>query len=107
MSARYTEGMTPERPSCRDDDQPPGYRLQAEDTSYPVERMLVRAWRAMAPSEKARQVVECCRAVDQLSFAGLRLRYPEADNVTLRRHAATLRLGSELARTVYGFDPLD
>ena len=78
-----------------------------EDTSYPVERMLVQAWRAMTPSENVRQLVECCRAVDQLAFAGLRLRYPQADNGMLRRHAATLRLGSELARAVYGPDPLD
>lgn len=107
IQARYTDGVTPEGQLLRDDDQPPGYRLQAEDTSYPVERMLVHAWRAMTPSEKARHLVECCRAVDQLAFAGLRLRYPLADDSMLRRHAATTRLGPELARAVYGSDPLD
>ena len=107
IPARYTYGVTPEGQLLRDDDQPPGYRLQVEDTSYPVERMLVQAWRAMTPAEKVRQLVECCRAVDQLVFAGLRLRYPLADDGMLRRHAAKTRLGPELARAVYGSDPLD
>lgn len=108
IPARYTGAVTPEGQLFRDDDQPPpGYRLQAEDTSYPVERILVHAWRAMTPSEKARQLVECCRAVDHLALAGLRLRYPLADDGMLRRHAATTRLGPELACAVYGSDPLD
>ena len=74
---------------------------------YPIARMLVQAWRTMTPAVKVRQLLECCLAVDQMAFAGLRLRYPQADNGMLPRHAATLRLGSELARAVYGPHPLD
>lgn len=90
----------------RGHESPPGYRLQAEDTTYAIERMLVQAWQAMPASEKARRLVESCRALEQLALAGLRLRYPHAGDAQLRRRAATMRLGAELAQDVYGPDPL-
>jgi hypothetical protein len=85
--------------------RPPGYRVQATDTTYPIEQMLVAAWRVMSTADKARQLVECCRAVDQLALAGLRLRHPDADDAELRRRVASLRLGAELACEVYGPEP--
>ena len=61
-----------------DDEPPAGYLTQARDTTYEIDRVLVDLWRRMAPWEKARRLVECCRAVDQLALSGLRLRHPHA-----------------------------
>jgi hypothetical protein len=40
--------------------------------------------------------------VDQLSIEGLKHRYPTADDSTIRRHRAELRLGRALTALVYG-----
>lgn len=92
----------------QDDDVPPaGYRTQAADTSYAIERLLIDAWRRMPPWEKAARLVECCRAVEQMSLAGLRLRHPDASDRELTLRAAVLSLGLPLAREVYGPDLAD
>ena len=62
-----------------------GYRTQAADTTYPIERLLVKAWQDMPPWDKAARLVECCRAVEQLALAGLRVRHPGAGGLTWRR----------------------
>lgn len=84
---------------------PAGYRTQAADTTYQIERLLVDTWRSMPPWEKAARLVQCCRAVEQLSAAGLRLRYPDAGEGELRLRAAALRLGRALMLDVFGWDP--
>ena len=61
-----------------DEMEPPppiGYRTQSPDTTYDVERRLVRAWRGMPVCEKARRLRDCCGMVEQLSLAGVRLRH--------------------------------
>lgn len=80
-----------------------GYRTQSRDTTYHVERRLVEAWRRMSSQEKARQLLECCQMVDQLSLAGLRMRYPNSGERELFMRGAALRLGPELMREVYGW----
>ena len=44
-------------------------------------------------------------SVRMLALAGLRSRYPQADEAELRRKLAGLLLGEELARKVYGDPP--
>jgi hypothetical protein len=82
-----------------------GYRTQSRDTTYHVERRLVDAWRRMSSQEKARQFLDCCQMVDQLSLAGLRMRHPGVDERELFLRLAALRLGPELMREVYGWTP--
>jgi hypothetical protein len=48
---------------------PFGYRMQADDTAYEIERLMIDAWRTMSPAEKARHFRDACRAVDQLARA--------------------------------------
>lgn len=90
-----------------DEAEPPpiGYRTQSTDTTYDIERRLVDAWRRMPACEKARQLLDCCRMVEQLSLTGVRLRHPNVDERELFLRAAALRLGRDLMIEVYGWDP--
>lgn len=86
---------------------PLGYRMQSGDTAYEIERLMIEAWRAMSPAEKARQVCDACRVVDQLARAGVRTRFPDASDRKVRLRIAAMRLDPDLMRDVYGWDPHD
>lgn len=88
-----------------DKEAPIGYRTQSLDTVYAIECRLVDAWRRMTVREKADLLVDCCRMVEQLSLAGMRMRHPNADERELFLRAAGQRLGPDLVREVYGWDP--
>jgi hypothetical protein len=79
--------------------------MQAGDTAYEIERLMIDAWRAMSPAEKARHFREACRAVDQLARAGVRARFPDAPDREVRLRIAAMRLGPDLMREAYGWDP--
>ena len=46
----------------------------SSDTSLAAEFLQMELWRKMSPLEKAKAVSEISRAVQELSFAGIRLR---------------------------------
>jgi hypothetical protein len=71
----------------------------------PSERRLVDMWRGRPIHQKADLLLGCCRLVEQVSVAGVRMRHPRADEHEVFLRCATLRLGSELVREVYGWDP--
>lgn len=73
----------------------------SSDTSLEVERAQVELWRRMSPLEKACAVTEISRAVQQLSLAGIRLRYPEASERERMLRLAILKLGRPLACKVH------
>jgi len=50
----------------------------------------------MPPWEKAALVSELSKSLHRLSVAGLTERFPDADPAEIERHAARLRIGSEL-----------
>lgn len=91
-----------DRPFLDNDVNRAGYRLQAEDTPYEIERLLIEGYRRMSPAEKARRVAEDCVALETLVVAGIRARHPGASGDELRRRLAELRLGKSLAQTIYG-----
>ncbi len=66
-----------------------------------VQRDLLRK---MTPAEK----LECVRgltiAVQQLAFAGMRVRYPDASGDELWLRLAAQRLGPELVKKIYGWE---
>ena len=84
---------------------PLGYRMQADDTAYEIERLMIDAWRTLSPAEKARHFRDACRAVDQLARAGVRARFPDAPEREVRLRVAAMRLGPDLMREVYGWNP--
>ena len=58
--------------------------------------------RQATPLEKWRMVAELNASVRALALAGLRQRYPHADEAELRRRLAGLLLGEALAERTYG-----
>lgn len=81
---------------------PEGYRLQSDDTTYEVERLLIESYRRMTPAQKARRIAEDCRALETLVLAGIRVRHPHATDREIRVRLAELRLGHDLAVAAYG-----
>jgi acyl-CoA reductase-like NAD-dependent aldehyde dehydrogenase len=71
------------------------------DTTISAQAVQDARWRRMSPSEKLALVARLSRMVDQLSREGIKLRHAEADEKTIRRLRAELRLGRPLARRVY------
>ena len=83
---------------------PTGYRLQAEDTSYEIELLLLERWRAMTPEEKAALTAQASRDLRSLTLAGLRQRMPEASEHELGIRFAALAYGKDLVKRVMGIE---
>ena len=79
--------------------RPGGAPADTSVAALAVRDMLLRR---ASPAEKLAQVARLSRTVDRLSVAGLRQRYPTADDEMIRYRRAELRLGVELAARVYG-----
>lgn len=82
-----------------------GYRTQAADTDPDAERWLFDRLRALAPWQKAAMLSAASRAAYGLAIAGLRLRYPQADEAELRKRYAALTLGRDASLALLGWDP--
>ena len=78
------------------------YVSQARDVAERVDRAMFDGIRAMSPVERLRSASRASRALHRTSVAGLRLRFPEADEEELFRRAGALRLGRELAVLAFG-----
>ena len=64
------------------------------------------AWslaKKMSPSEKAARIVDLTRTACTLALAGLRARYPGADERELLQRLTALRLGAEATSRAYGW----
>jgi hypothetical protein len=78
-----------------------GRAILTLDTSRGAERMQVQMWRRMTPLEKSRAVSDLSLAVRNLSFLGIRQRFPNATDNECRLRYAILTLGRELAVLAY------
>lgn len=77
------------------------------DTLPEIERLQVEAWRQMSTVEKAALVSGLTRAAVDMTFAGIRQRYPAASSQEVRLRFAALTLGPDLARAAFpDFDQL-
>lgn len=85
----------------REDD----FQMQSRDTSTQAEAVQIELWRRMSPAQKASQLSQLCLCVQQLALAGLRSRYPEANEQELFLRLAATRLDRETMVRVYGWDP--
>lgn len=73
----------------------------ADDTSSEAERHQIALWRQMTPAQKLALVSSASRSVQAMAIAGVRLRYPQADEREIFLRLAVLRLGRQLALEVY------
>ncbi|MGA7195393.1 MAG: hypothetical protein WBW94_17375 [Anaerolineales bacterium] len=72
------------------------------DTHPKMEALQIQLWRQASPTRKMHMLAQLNASARLLAMAGLRSRYPTADEVELRRRLAGLLLGEELARKVFG-----
>jgi hypothetical protein len=82
-----------------------GYRTQSPDTSREAEERQFDHWRGLAPVEKARIVAGLTRMTNQLARAGIRARYPEADEREIELRMMALRVGRGAMLKYFGWDP--
>jgi len=72
------------------------------DTDPKMEALQIRLWREVSPTRKMQMLAQLNGSVRLLALAGLRSRYPQADENELRYRLAVLFLGEGLARKVFG-----
>ena len=81
------------------------YKPQSPDTSEEADRMQFAILREMSINDKAKLLMELNAMVQQLAFAGMRRRYPNASDDEIWLRLAAQRLGRETVKKVYGWDP--
>lgn len=72
------------------------------DTHPKMEALQIQLWRQASPTRKMNMLAQLNSSVRMLALAGLRSQYPQVSEPELRRKLASLLLGKELARKVYG-----
>jgi predicted component of type VI protein secretion system len=72
------------------------------DTHPKMEALQIELWRQASPTRKMNMLAQLNSSARMLALAGLRAQYPQADEAELRRRLASLLLGEDLARKVYG-----
>lgn len=78
-------------------------RSLSPDTSTAAEAARFELYRRMSAAQKAARVVDLTRTACALALAGLRDRYPGADQRELLLRLAALRLGDDAVRRAYGW----
>ena len=73
------------------------------DTTREADAIRFERYARMSPEEKARRVADLTRTACTLALAGLRDRYPNADEAELLLRLAVLRLGARTVREAYGW----
>lgn len=74
----------------------------SSDTNPRMENLQIRLLREAPPWRKMEMLSELNAAANMLALAGLRRRYPHSGEAELHRALASLLLGEDLARKVYG-----
>lgn len=77
---------------------------RSADTSPGAEAVQQELIRRMSFAERAERMTALTLAVQELAFAGMKLRHPEADDDEIWLRLAANRLGRALVKKVYGFD---
>lgn len=74
----------------------------SSDTHPKMEALQIKLWRQASPARKMQMLAQLNASAHTLALTGLRARYPQASEAELRRRLASLVLGEETARKVYG-----
>ena len=74
----------------------------SSDTHPKMEALQIQLLRQATPFQKLEMLSELNASARMLALTGLHSRYPQADEVEVQRRLASLLLGEELARKVYG-----
>ena len=71
------------------------------DTHPKMEALQIKLLRETPPWRKMEILAAMNKFASSLAMAGLRQRFPDADEAELHRHLADLILGPELARKIF------
>ena len=74
----------------------------SSDTHPKMEALQIQLWRQATPTRKMHMLAQLNASARLLALAGLRSQYPQASEAEIQRKLASLILGDELARKVYG-----
>ena len=72
------------------------------DTHYEIEDLQIKLLREVPTWRKMEMLVSLNASAQQLARAGLRKRFPQADESEISRRMADLLLGEETGKKVYG-----
>jgi hypothetical protein len=81
--------------------------MTMDDTSKESRRVQTEIYRQMPLTTKVKLIFDAYRTGQQLAFAGLRLRHPNASDKQIWYLWAKQHLGEELFKEVYGEVPDD
>lgn len=84
---------------------PPGYRTQSPDTTWEAEQVLFALLRELPSWRKIEMMCSLNRAARELTMAGLRRRFPQADERELVLRRAAMYLDRETMIRATGWDP--
>ena len=76
-----------------------------EDTDREIIEKMTEVARVTPIWKKLQQVADTSQAMKQFALAGLRRRYPQANDGELKRRLATMLLDREIVIKMYGWDP--
>jgi hypothetical protein len=76
-----------------------------EDTSPDVEARMVALWRNATPQQRLAKILGLGRALNELTRAELRRRYPEAPPREIELRLAARNLDRETMIRAFGWDP--
>lgn len=74
----------------------------SSDTHPKMEALQIQLLRQAGPTRKMEMLAQLNASARTLALTGLRSSYPQASETELRRRLASLLLGEDLARKVYG-----
>jgi hypothetical protein len=78
--------------------------MRPEDTSPEVWAVFLDLQRRTPPAEKIRRAMSLSKTVQLLAEAGLRRRFPEADDREIFLRRVRLTVGDDLFRKAYGVE---
>lgn len=81
------------------------YRTQSPDTTREAEDFQLERLREMTIEQRFALLRSLILFTDSVSRAGIRLRYPDADEREVGLRSAALRLDAQTMREIYGWDP--
>ena len=77
--------------------------LGSGDTSAEAQQLMIECYRAMSGSEKLALVGQMNAAVDALAEAGVRARFPGADEYEVSMRMRVLKYGPDLTQRAFGW----
>ena len=76
-----------------------------EDTSLEIEKVIIEQLRTWPAWKKIDQVVKLTQACQKIALAGIRKRYPNADEKEIQLRFASLWIDRETMIKAFGWDP--